>query len=307
MDLLVIMYHYVFSKEEEEKFTNLHYVPFKSFQRQVDTLLKDYVPINYNVALSLLSGSSWENNKKPVMLTFDDGLKCHYHTVFPYLKALGIPAFFFIITQPLLDKTIPIIHKFHLLRNKLGEITMKNSFINLLKVKRGAFDINIEAPMELARKQYRWDVDEIKQFKYLTNYVLPSKECEDILEELFEKSFDNSNQLLKDFFLSTNNLIEMQNSGMEIGGHSHSHKALAKIPYKTKYDDINKCISYLNSSLVKPIRLFSHPYGQPNTYDEQVFQILRQKNISIAFSTRIGKNKPDENPYALKRLDPKDL
>jgi len=77
---------------------------------------------------------------------------------------------------------------------------MKNSFINLLKVKRGAFDINIEVPMELARKQYRWDTDEIKQFKYLINYVLTSKECEDILEELFEKSFDNSNQLLKDFF-----------------------------------------------------------------------------------------------------------
>lgn len=94
---------------------------------------------------------------------------------------------------------------------------------------------------------------------------------------------------------------------MEIGGHSHSHKALAKMPSKFKYNDLNKCISYLNSSLAKPIRTFSYPYGNPNSYDEQVFQILRQKNISIAFSTRIGINKPDENPYDLKRIDPKDI
>lgn len=45
------------------------------------------------------------------LITFDDGLKCHYEIVFKLMKEYNFPVHFFISSQPLKEKKAIEVHK----------------------------------------------------------------------------------------------------------------------------------------------------------------------------------------------------
>jgi len=306
MNLTTLMYHYVFSPLDE-KYSNFHALRNDEFEKQVDFLSKKYSFIKpYQVGL--FASGELELDKPPLILTFDDGLKCHYTNVFPILRERNIPGFFFITTLPLTDYQVPIIHKTHILRALLGDEKFAIECLSAAEKIMGKIALDEIAPLEVAVRTYRWDEPFIKQVKYLINMVMNEQGREEIISELFIKYIaESEKEIVREFFITLPELVEMENANMIIGGHSHQHRTLSNLPAPEIHNDLHRNINLLNSVLKNPIQTFSYPYGKKDTYHNGVIEILRSLGINLAFSSEVGTNNSTIDLFQIKRIDPKDL
>ena len=85
------MYHYI--QDYNPNFPNFRFLKFDNFKKQLD-----YFEENYG----FVSKEEWNNfiyngtlsSQGKVLLTFDDGFKCHYDYVFPELEKRNLWGFF---------------------------------------------------------------------------------------------------------------------------------------------------------------------------------------------------------------------
>ena len=108
-----IMYHYVrpFDKEYPN-FKNLH---IDDFKKQLDYFEVEFGFVSKeNFVNSFKTGTP----SKGVILTFDDGLFCHYDYVFQELKKRGLWGIFYVPTQPYVEGKLLDVHRTHLLLGK---------------------------------------------------------------------------------------------------------------------------------------------------------------------------------------------
>ena len=59
------------------------------------------------------------------LITFDDGLRCHYATVYPLMQKHNFPAAFFACTLPLAEGRATQIHKSHYVRAHATQGTIR--------------------------------------------------------------------------------------------------------------------------------------------------------------------------------------
>ncbi len=306
MKLTVLMYHYVFA-DSEKKYKNFFHLKTNSFQSQLKYIVNNYSVITPD-EIELFANGELKTAKPPIVLTFDDGLKCHFTEVFPLLRKMKVPGYFFINTLPYLENSIPIIHKTHLLRAKMGDNEFATTCLEFTEELLGKIILDEVAPLHLAAKTYRWDTPHIKQVKYLLNMVLPDNDREQIIEELFKKIFvESEKNIIDEFFINYVEMREMQNNGMVLGGHSHFHKPLSRLDSRALQLDLKTCIRFLNSTLDSPVQTFSYPYGKQDTFNQEVVKRLKELGIKMSFSSEVGENSSPVDLFHIKRIDPKDF
>ena len=124
--LTIVMYHYVRDVEHSD-FPNIKALSVERFTEQVEKLSKEYTFVSLEEVA--------QGNKLPpkaCILSFDDGLKEHYTTVFPILKKKNIPGAFFPLTCSF-DGLVADVHKIHFLLAKSGTETLVEKFHFFLK------------------------------------------------------------------------------------------------------------------------------------------------------------------------------
>lgn len=68
----------------------------RDFEEQLQYLRQQFTIVSLNrLVVDILENATWPS-KPPVAITFDDGLKNNYTTVYPILRRLNIPATFFV-------------------------------------------------------------------------------------------------------------------------------------------------------------------------------------------------------------------
>jgi len=100
----------------------------------------------------------------------------------------------------------------------------------------------------------------------------------------------------------------MQRNGMVIGGHSHKHVALGTLEPTRQLEELTTCADLLHRNLQPQASWpFSYPYGKPGAYTPATIDAVRSLNFSSAFATTVGSNTIGQNPFAIHRIDPKDV
>lgn len=99
--------------------------------------------------------------------------------------------------------------------------------------------------------------------------------------------------------LTTEQLLEMQNAGMEIGSHTLSHCRLTQVPIEQINNELIQARSYLSSLLSKPVNSFAYPYG---LYNSSVLSATKNAGYNIAFTTRTGFGLVNNNPLEIRRI-----
>ncbi len=94
--LLVLVYHRVLADTGSNPFEMV--VSSDTFVRQIDYLASHYPIISLDDAIAQCDRAQ-ARAKEQVVLTFDDGFRDNYETVFPVLSRKGIPAAFFVSTD----------------------------------------------------------------------------------------------------------------------------------------------------------------------------------------------------------------
>lgn len=302
--LHVIAYHYV-RDSEGSVFPRINGITPDEFSRQLDYLTTHFDAVDLEGALAFVNGES-NPDRDLFMVTFDDGLRDHYETVFPMLRARGLSGIFSVITSGLSDADVASVHMSHFLMAGLGFEAYQRAFLDQLRAEYP--EAKTEVDHEAAKRTYQWDDAETGRLKYLINHQLDWEMRDDVLRQVFQSQFGDQRAFASTLYCTWDQIREMQRAGMVIAAHSHSHRPLARMGDEEQAFDIEVCTGHLRRELdSQPVWVFSYPHGKPDTFNEHTVCLLKRFGYDCALAGTLGANNSDGDRYRIWRHDCNDI
>jgi len=273
-----VMYHYVQPYNKALPFLkNLH---IDDFIKQLDFFEKEYGFVSKNDFLdSFKTGILPEG----IVLTFDDGLKCHYEYVFKELKKRNLWGIFYISTAPYVINKLLDVHRIHLL---LGINSGKKVYDELMKLVSNEMltDSLVVEFKELTYK-FQENDDSTQLVKRILNYYISYEFREKVIDELMLKLVPENYNSIENFYLSEKEINEMCNHDMIIGSHTVTHPVMAKLNIEQQEVEIKDSFDFLSSIANNlPVKTFCYPYGGYHTFTDETEKLLEKEGCLFSFN-----------------------
>lgn len=220
-----------------------------------------------------------------VSITFDDGYRDNHEHALPVLKAMGLPATFFIATGYLDGGCM--------WNDLLIEATRRADVLDLEQAGLGRHIVGSLAEKRAAIKTL------LPKMKYLS----------------FAERSELSRRLAavagvtdtRDMMMSSEQVRALRRAGMAIGAHTTRHPILANESLNEARGDIEGGKRYLEGLLQEPVEAFAYPNGQPGRdYRAEHVELLRIAGFRYAVSTAWGIAHRGGDRYQIPRLLPWD-
>ena len=271
------MYHYV--REYDGKLPFFRFLSITNFKKQLEYFKEKYDFISIEDFNKVIDAKI-PPPKNKIVLTFDDGLICHYKYVYPVLKEMGLWGIFYIPTMYLSENKILPVHLIHILCGSVKPDILLNQLNMMIK----DFMITDKKIKSFREETYnnQKNLPEVYLFKRILNFYIDYKFRDKILNDLM--NINNLKYNVNDVYLSKNQLIEMSDD-MVIGSHSHSHPVFSKLSYNEQKNDISKSFYELEKRIKKfKMKTFCFPYGGDHVFNKDTLQILSQENCKFSFN-----------------------
>jgi len=257
-DAYILLYH---SVEYEKNLnpliaTNVHNVSPDIFYRQLEHLKKKYTFISIDeMADYLLKG---KRPKRILALTFDDGYKSVLNNALPVLQNLEIPATFYITKKLITEKSF--------WRDKVRYIIdqeLEREFLQFVSKHNSEFkQIN----------SFYWDT---KNPDLISSFLVESE-----MDSFFKANNINLSNYQDNLYLDEKDIAA--HPFIEFGNHTTSHYVLSSLESAKQAKDIKEAEEYLSSFEVPVSRVFSIPFGNPGTYNDDTIKILKELGYKAA-------------------------
>lgn len=113
--------------------------------------------------------------------------------------------------------------------------------------------------------------------------------------------------LPQDLMMTSQQVIELRNAGMQIGAHTCTHPILAKLSDCEAMAEMTNSKSALEGLLDESVSLFAYPNGKPGQdYLSKHAHMARRAGFSAAVTTAMGVSSPTTDPFQLPRFSPWD-
>ncbi|MFC3115006.1 polysaccharide deacetylase family protein [Cellvibrio fontiphilus] len=273
----ILMYHR-FSAEKKG-----HEVTAATFEQQLRLIKKYFQPMTLaNLALAIQKNGTAPTNA--VVITVDDGYRDFYEVAYPLLKRYQVPATFFVTTGFVnQDLWLWPDQVLWLLRNR-------QCAEGSLQVGDKTFDLT--QPV----KQLWWPL--VLHLLNVANAIRLNA-----IAELAQRSAVDLPSKAPEEFAAVNweQLREMQQHGIEIGGHTRSHPSLGHMPVLEAQQEIETSFNDLCQHLGEQPRTFCYPNGQPADYSEDIKKIVSQSGFLAAVTAYSDRFNTDL-PWAWRRF-----
>ncbi|MEZ4825559.1 MAG: polysaccharide deacetylase family protein [Bacteroidia bacterium] len=270
---------------------------------QVNELKKIARPLGQKELLEIVQKGEMPKENR-FIITFDDGLKEQYRAALPVLENLGVPAIFFVNSQPMESASVLTVHKIHILRSQIDPGLISSSLFSHLEDL--GVNINPEEDLKKAKTAYRYDSAEQAAIKYLLNYFLEAEIKDQVVSLLFDEYFPGKEEEISaGLYMDEKELKALAEKGF-LACHSHSHHALGKLNTGHLAEDISVNKSIIESVTGVEMRGFSYPYGSREAC-ENVGNMLRKNGFSFAFTMERALNHEIGDPFYLSRFDTNDV
>ncbi len=206
---------------------------------------------------------------RAVSITFDDGYKDNFKVALPILRLHNIPATFFIATD-FLDGG-------RMWNDTIIETVRgcQNSMLDLRDLDLGIWPLGTLAEKRLAMD---WI---LSQTKYMSQ-----SERDSMVGKISERAVSD---LPLDLMMTSRNVTDMHNAGMEIGAHTLSHPILTKVPDTLARKEIGKSKRSLEQLTGSSVETFAYPNGKPmQDYDKRHVKMVQQAGFVAAVTTAQG-------------------
>ena len=295
---MAIMYHYVRPRDPLTSEGVVGPTP-AAFERQLDRLCRIMEPIDWPTLFAWTEGRA-RIPDRCFLLTFDDGLKDQAEYVAPILDRRGIRGTFFVTGQALAEYRLICGHMVHLLLGRLGTECLFDGVARHLETKHGSGGWVAALDEQAAVSLYPYETIERARLKYLLHMVLPGEVRRETLAALFEAHVGSPRRWAKEWYLSWEDLAELQHAGHTLGGHGYSHEPLNRFSASEQRADLARVQAVLNEGLGRDIRPVSYPFGR---YDEHTAIASREAGFVHGFTTEEGVIDHSLQPFALPRVD----
>lgn len=286
-DLRVLAYHRVRDVAPDFAFDRaLVSASPEGFRRQMLHLRECFHPVSCREVVAALDGGP-ALPRDAVLVTFDDGYDDNHSVAFPILRELGVPATFFVSTGHI-DSGMPYAYDW------LAHLVVTTAD-RRLRIPALGMDIPLPADRN-SRHAITGTV--LDRLKYLDDAGQQA-----VIEDLQLRCGRPRAAHADCRPMNWDQLREMRDGGMEIGGHGVHHRMLAKLPDDALLAEIAECQARLTAELGAPAVAVSYPVGGPDAYDARVIDAVRAQGFRVGFSYVSGVSRPDDrNRYRLLRV-----
>ena len=301
-ELYVATYHYV-RDLPNTRFPRIKGMMLDAFREQVSFLAGAFEMATLQSAMAYLRGD-YTPKRHLCLMTFDDGLREHYADVTPILADHGAQGLFFVITACLEEGVVAPVHMNHFLTADLGFERYRDLFHRAMSESELANQIDVRRHATTAQRTYPLDQPDVAEFKYLFNFLLPSNIRDNIVRKLFAEHLGSEGEFAANLYLNWSEARQMQDAGMVIGGHTHTHRPLSSLDDDQMEHDLQKSRLLMNQNLkAQDLWPFSYPYGKKDSYNEHTVALLKKLGYCCALTTESGQNLPGIDAFAIHRLD----
>ena len=224
---------------------------------------------------------------RAVCVTFDDGYADNATQALPILVRHGVPATFF-VAPGFLDGG-------RMWNDSIIE-TVRRAPAGPLALQEFGLDTVMLADDATRGEAAGRILKAIKHRPFEERQRLVSRFCDRV-----------GRRLPDDLMMTSSQVREMANAGMEIGAHTMTHPILRTLPDESARSEIARSRQALEGIVGQPVRLFAYPNGRPGEdYTRRDRDVVESLGFDAALSTTWGAASRDSDLYQLPRFTPWD-
>jgi peptidoglycan/xylan/chitin deacetylase (PgdA/CDA1 family) len=307
MTLTVVMYHYV-RRLATSGYPQIKGLERESFIQQLRYIRRFYTPVTAQQVVDAVKGKS-ELPARAVLLTFDDGYRDHFMTVFPILMRERIRGAFFPPARCILEDRVLDVNKIHYI---LASVPDKAIIVKAIEqaISNAAREYDLDLAVSYWQKYAiasRFDPPEVIYIKRMLQVGLPAALRARITDDLFARYVSSDEvSFARELYMDVDQVRCLVDSGMLVGSHGYNHDWLDRMPVADLERDIDRSLDFLRQVGV-PTRDWAmcYPYGG---WSNSVLELLRARGCAVGFTTETALARlPVSDPLLLPRLDTNDL
>jgi peptidoglycan/xylan/chitin deacetylase (PgdA/CDA1 family) len=286
--LYVFNYHRIGNPDDTPFDPNIYSCDEIHFAKQIAAINARFKIIKIKELLEIIA--SGEQLQEPMaMITFDDGYRGNYENAFPILLAENVTGVFFLPTSYISCDHIPWWDEVAWL--------IKNTKNQVLKL--AGNDQSITVDSQNIRQTIRTVLSWVKNN---TDFTLAEKIKQIRAACDCEMPLENSN-----LFMTWEQAVEMQQAGMDIGSHGHSHEILSHLSIDEQRVELMTSKRLIEEHINVPVEALAYPVGGRSMYTQDTCRIARECGYKIAFTFISGYNlTPGMSAFELPRIPVED-
>lgn len=274
-------FHRIGDANESKYDPNVFSCSAEDLEKHICFIKNNFEIINQDKFIEIIN-SSQGLDKRYAYITFDDGYLDNYQLAFPILKAMNVPATFFVATGLIESDVIPWWDEiaWHLKQSNFSELSLPswNKSIILSKT----INKNIREVLSQFKSSAATIEEQLLELRKITGMTLEQYESE---------------------FLSWSNIVEMESAGMTIGAHSHSHRIFSSLSAEELSHELSHAKMLLEEKLTNKVLTISYPVGNASTYNKYMFDEIERQGYQLAFTFRYYINQQlKDNKFQLGRF-----
>lgn len=272
------MYHYI--KEFDPSLPYFRFLDANSFENQLDYFQEKFGFVTRDEWLNAVNNKKLNSAEGKVLLTFDDGISCHYDYVYKILSKRGLWGIFYVPTQPYQNGKMLDVHRIHLL---CGAYSGKE-LLSALGVVFDEKTLPTQKLKEYLAKTYTRQVnyEGVSEFKRILNYFVSYEIREALIDSVARELNYNFNAA--GFYIPMDKLVEMQLGGNIIGSHTVSHFVMSRLSEAQQREEIKQSFNFLESNLQLGVKTYCHPYGGFHTFNNETVSALSENRVLFSFN-----------------------
>jgi len=277
--VVIVMYHRISTRIDN---SSLRPTSPGIFENQIRYFVQNYEVISLHQIVKYLAEGKFPEDKKALVITFDDGYKDNYACAYPILKKYGVPATIFLIAQNIGSEELFWWDKVaYLVRHtKLAELQLDELGTYSLETgpdRSGVTHMICQGLMSVPDQRKNMLIAKVQEIcglevpKYLGSRMI----------------------------LSWDEVKEMSENGIDFGAHSLTHPILTNMPPDAARHEIASSKLEIQSRIGKNADFFCYPNG---VYSADVSNIVKESGFAGAVTTDPNWISTRTDPYLLGRV-----
>jgi peptidoglycan/xylan/chitin deacetylase (PgdA/CDA1 family) len=232
--------------------------------------------------------------RRAVHVTFDDGYADNFEHALPILSRHSIPATFFLTTGPI-DR-----------RDLLWWDELGSALLALAGQKpsqtEGALQAGPPPLRPILKRIFETPGTPVGLIDHCTRILNDADEFarQETVAALVALAAPYRNGPPRRLMLTWEEVRAMQREGMTMGAHTVNHAYLDELDDATGFREVGQCLERIEQETGVRPRAFSYPAGRTT---DRSRNWLDRAGVRLALTTRGGRNRSDEDRFALKRWD----